>query len=517
MFPPQLCYERIVPVDEVVTLTLFYRQDDALQQLMLNDEQITTLNRMWDELLYVAQEPLRYEVAFEQIREFATQDRPDLVKIWDPLKPQVIARAVAFRQRLLDSEPAHLRAVLEFAGRAWRRPLLDDERAGFLQFYHNLRTAEMSHEDAIRLTLARVLTSPVFLYRREVQSDGSQPQLVTDLELASRLSYFLWSSVPDAELRRVAEFGDLSNVTALTAQTRRMLKDSRMRRLSIQFACQWLHLRNFDQDDNKNEKLYPEFAALRHDMYEETVRFFEDMFRSNGSILDVLNANHTFLNEAIAKHYGINGIDGPQWRRVDSVRSHARGGILGMASLLASQSGASRTSPILRGSWIYETLLGERLPRPPANVPQLPDNVPQGLTARQLIDKHSSATACAKCHVKIDPFGFALEQYDAIGRLRPVSVDTRTKLEDGTEVDGINGLREYLLNKRRNDVVRQFCRKLLGFALGREVQLSDEPLLDRMVKRLSENQNRFHIAVEEIVLSDQFRRIRGASSSLQSP
>jgi hypothetical protein len=147
----------------------------------------------------------------------------------------------------------------------------------------------------------------------------------------------------------------------------------------------------------------------------------------------------------------------------------------------------------------------------------LPDDVPEGLTARQLIEIHSSAPACAKCHVKIDPFGFALEQYDAIGRLRAASVDTRTKLEDGTEIDGIEGLREYLLTKRRNDVVRQFCRKLLGFALGREVQLSDEPLLDRMVKRLSENQFRFHIAVEEIVLSDQFRKIRGVSSKLQKP
>ena len=517
LFPPHLCYERIVPVDEVVTLTLFYRQDNALQRLMLDDKQTAELNRMWEELFYVAQEPLRYEVAFEQIREFATQDRPDLVKVWDPLKPQVIARADAFRKRLLNTEPAHLAAVLEFAGRAWRRPLTGDERVGLSQFYRNLRTADMSHEDAIRLTLARVLTSPAFLYRREVQSDGSQPQPVTDLELASRLSFFLWSSVPDAELRGVAESGSLSDVTALAEQTRRMLKDPRTRRLAIQFACQWLHLRGFDQDDNKNEKLYPEFAAIRGDMYEETVRFFEDMFRSNGSILDVLSSDHTFLNESLAKHYGIDGVDGPQWRRVDSVRNHGRGGVLGMASLLASQSGASRTSPILRGNWVYETLLGERLPRPPANVPQLPDDVPEGLTARQLIEKHSSVAACAKCHVKIDPFGFALEQYDAIGRLRAASVDTRTKLEDGTEIDGIEGLREYLLTKRRNDVVRQFCRKLLGFALGREVQLSDEPLLDRMVKRLSENQFRFHIAVEEVVLSDQFRKIRGASSKLQNP
>ena len=255
VFPPQLCYERIVPVDEVVTLTLFYRQDHALQRLMLSDTQTAKLNRIWDELLYVAQEPLRYETAFEQIREFATQDRPDLVKVWDPLKPKVIARAVAFRQRLLDTEPAHLAAALEFADRAWRRPLTGDEQAGLSQFYHNLRTAEMSHEDAIRLTLVRVLTSPAFLYRREVQVEGTDPQPVTDLELATRLSYFLWSSVPDTELRKVAASGVLSNDRTLAEQAQRMLEDSRTRRLAIQFACQWLHLRDFDRDDGKNEQL----------------------------------------------------------------------------------------------------------------------------------------------------------------------------------------------------------------------------------------------------------------------
>ena len=180
-----------------------------------------------------------------------------------------------------------------------------------------------------------------------------------------------------------------------------------------------------------------------------------------------------------------------------------------MATLLASQSGASRTSPILRGNWVYETLLGERLPRPPANVPQLPDEVPSGLTARQLIEKHSSVPACAKCHAQIDPFGFALEQYDAIGRLSRAEVDTTTKLVDGHTVVGLDGLRTYLLTERRGDVVRQFCRKLLGFALGREVQLSDEILIEEMQRRLERNDYRFSVAVESIVTSPQFQMVRG--------
>jgi hypothetical protein len=301
----------------------------------------------------------------------------------------------------------------------------------------------------------------------------------------------------------------LTDDPQLLAETRRLLTDERTRRLAILFACQWLHIRNFDQHGDKNEELFPEFPDLRGPMYEESVRFFEDLFRNNGSVLDILNADHTFLNEKLAEHYGVAGVQGDQWRRVDDVRSQGRGGVLAMATVLASQSGASRTSPILRGNWVSETLLGERLPRPPANVPQLPETVPSGLTARQLIELHSSAPGCAKCHARIDPFGFALEQYDVLGRQRPQPVDTRTTLLDGHAVSGLDGLRDYLLTVRRDDFVRQFCRKLLGYALGREVQLSDEPLLAEMQQRLADNDYRCHTAVETIVTSRQFRGIRG--------
>ena len=523
LFPPALCYSRIVPVDEVVTMTLYFREDDHLQRLMLDTAQAKELDRLWDELFYVAQAPIALTVAFEQISEFATQDRPDLVKIFEPMRKPINDRAEVFRKRLVATEPAHLKAVMEFASRAWRRPLQKrrtDNDAGtgeeaLRNFYQRLRASGIPHDQAIRLTVARVLTSPAFLYRREKAGPDEDAVAVSSTELATRLSYFLWSSLPDTALQQVANTGELRSDKILRQQTQRMLKDPRTRRLAIQFACQWLHLRNFDQNDDKNEKLYPQFANLRHDMYEETVRFFSDMFRNDGSILDLLNADHTFLNESLAKHYGVNGITGTEWRRVNQIRSHGRGGVLGMASLLASQSGASRTSPILRGNWVYETLLGERLPRPPANVPQLPENVPTGKTARQLIEQHSSVAACAKCHAKIDPFGFALEQYDAIGRLRSSQVDTNTKLPDGTEIDGINGLRQYLLTSRQDDFVRQFCRKLLGFSLGRELQLSDELLLDRMHAKLKANGFRFSTAVETIVTSSQFRKIRGIASPFE--
>jgi len=509
LFPAALCYARIVPVDETVTLTLFHREDSQLRRLMLDDQQAAQLDHLWDELYFVSQEPLKLVVAFEQISEFATQDRPDLVKAFKPMLKPITDRATAFQQRLIAVEPGHLRSVLRFADRAWRRKLTAGEKSALLALYRTLRKSGNSHDETIRLTLARVLTSPAFLYRREQTAPGKRATPVSHAELATRLSYFLWSSLPDDRLREVADQGALMREESLLAETRRMLTDDRVRRLAIQFACQWLHVRGFDQNDDKNEKLYPQFAGLRGAMYEESVRFFEDMFRNNGSILGLIDADHTFLNEALAKHYGVDGVRGAEWRRVDGMRQHGRGGVLGMSSVLASQSGASRTSPILRGNWVYETLLGQRLPRPPANVPQLPETVPGDLTARQLIERHSSTPGCAKCHSQIDPYGFALERYDTIGRLRPGAVDTKTRLADGHRVDGIQGLRDYLLKQKRAVVVRQFCRKLLGYALGRSVQLSDEPLLDTMQQVLETHDYGFHSAVETIVSSRQFREVRG--------
>jgi hypothetical protein len=251
-------------------------------------------------------------------------------------------------------------------------------------------------------------------------------------------------------------------------------------------------------------------------MYEESVRFFVDLFQRDASVLQVIDADYTFLNEQLAAHYGIPNVTGPEWRRVDGVRPFGRGGILGLATTLSKQSGASRTSPILRGNWVVETLLGEKLPKPPKNVPPLPadEAATEGLTVRQLVEKHRSIESCAKCHVRIDPFGFALEKYDAIGRLREKDlgdrpIDVNVSLADGTQFAGLEGLRDYLLNARREVFLRNFCRKLLGYALGRSVQLSDEPLLDQMLVDLKQHDYRFSAAVESIVRSEQFRFHRG--------
>lgn len=512
IFPAAMCHARIVPIDEVVTLVLYHREDEHLARLMLTDDERAELDRLWSELFYVSQDAFRLETALEQILEFSTQDADP--RKFDPVLEPIADRAHAFRQHLLETEPVHFDALVEFAARAWRRPLMDTEVQTLRAFYRQLRSQQIDHEDAFRLTLARILSSPAFLYRLEEPQAGTAPTDVSAHELASRLSYFLWSSMPDADLRAAADSGRLARPEALRDQSRRMLDDPRTRRLAIEFACQWLGIRDFDQLDEKSPRHFPEFADLQDDMYQESIRFFEDLFRNDGSILDVLAAEHTFVNPELAAFYGIPGVTDGGWRRVENVDRFNRGGILAQASTLARQSGASRTSPILRGNWVSETLLGERLPRPPKDVPLLPETVPEGLSERQLIERHSSDQACAKCHVRIDPYGFALESFDAIGRFRTRDtgdhpIDTKTTLPDGTALDGLNGLRNYLLTERRDDFVRVFCRKLLGYALGRRVLLSDEPLLDEMAAALAENDYRFSVAVQTIVLSPQFRQIRG--------
>ncbi|MGH7136256.1 MAG: DUF1588 domain-containing protein, partial [Pirellulales bacterium] len=264
------------------------------------------------------------------------------------------------------------------------------------------------------------------------------------------------------------------------------------------------------------ERHFPSFAGLRGEMYEEAIRFFTDLAQRDGSVLEIWNAEHLFVNEPLAKHYGIAGVSGGEWRRVDGARQYGRGGLLGFAATLAKQSGASRTSPILRGNWISEVLLGERLPRPPKDVPRLPEDetATEGLTVRQLVEKHTSDARCAHCHARIDPLGFALEGFDAIGGRREQDlsgrpIETHARLLDGAEFDGIDGLRDYLLTVRREAIIRQFCRKLLGYALGRGVQLSDMPLLAEIERNLAQNEYSFSAAIETIVRSKQFREIRG--------
>ena len=491
LFPAALCYTKIVPVDEVVTLTLFHREDEPLRRLMLNDDQIAELNRLWDELHFVSEDPLTLVDAYEQIWQFSTQDGPNAPngdKRLEPLREPIMAAAAKFKEQKTAAIEPQKAAVLAWAEKAWRRPLTESETIGLRKFEPHLM-------------LVRILTSPAYLYRSETPATQTGP--VNDWELATRLSYFLWSSVPDDELRSIAAAGRLRDPDVLAAQARRMLKDDRIRRLATEFGCQHLHVRDVATLDEKSERHFPAFKPLRESMQEEVTRFYVDLLQNDRSSLLLLDADYTFLNKSLADHYGIP-FEGSDWQRVEGIKKYGRGGALGFSAALAKHSGASRTSAILRGMWVSEVLLGDKIPNPPKGIPTLPEEAPEGLSERQLIERHSSDARCAGCHKRIDPFGFALEGFDAIGRTR--AADTKSMTFDGTAVEGLAGLRDYLANQRRADFLRQFTRKLLGYSLGRSAQLSDQPLIDNLSKTEG---GLVGMMIEQIVRSPQFREIRG--------
>jgi hypothetical protein len=517
LFPLFMCFPAIVPSDEVVSLKMFHREDEPLLRLFATPEQARELDRLWDELTLISRQPVAENDYLPQFIGFTTQDTPiTLQKFFVNRKPVFQRDADAFLEREKAAIPRQLAAVGDFAARAYRRPLSAEERTGLQSLYDRLRSEGMAHDEAFRGVVSSVLVSPAFLFRIEKPPAGKQPARVNDHELATRLSYFLWSSMPDAELCEAAASGRLRDPAVLAAQAKRMLQDPRARALAIEFGTQWIHVRGLDEFKEKSETLYPTFnAALRKDLYEESILFFLDFFQSDRPVRSLLDADHMFVNEAVAKHYGIPNVAGPQWRRIDGARKHGRGGLLGLASVQAKQSGASRTSPVLRGTWVVETLLGEKLPKPPKNVPQLPDQEGlDNLTTRQLVERHVSDASCAACHARIDPYGFAFENFDAIGRFRTQEapgrpVDTKAKLRDGTEFTGVDGLREYLLAKKQPEFVRLFCQRLLGYALGRSTTLSDTAVIDTMAAAVQADGGRVSGAIGVILESPQFLMVRG--------
>jgi hypothetical protein len=517
-FPVYVCFPQVIPTDEVVSLKMFHREDEPLARLFLDAGQKHRIDRLWEEHRFISRQPVAEHKYLPQFIGYVTQDQPkELLAYFESQRDAFRKRAEQLERDEKAAVPKQLEALLDFAARAYRRPLQKKEKDDLLTLYRALGAKGASHDEAFRGVLARVLLAPSFLFRIEEAPRGKDPAPVGPWELATRLSYFLWSSAPDAELRRLAAADKLRDPKVLEQQTKRMLADNRVRALAVEFGTQWLHVRSFDELKEKNEKLFPTFKQdLRRAIYEESILFFQDLFQADRSVAQILDADYTYVNETLAKHYGIPGVTGPHWRRVEGVRKYGRGGILGLASVQAKQSGASRTSPVLRGNWVVETLLGEKLPRPPVDVPKLPEEEggSDGLSVRELVEKHARDPRCTVCHRRIDPFGFALERYDPIGRLRDRDrggrpVDARARLRDGTTFDGIDGLRAYLLTKKKDVLVRLFCCKLLGYALGRAVSLSDQALVDKMVRELNANGSRISSAVLTIVQSKQFTMIRG--------
>ncbi len=395
--------------------------------------------------------------------------------------------------------------------RAYRRPTAREDLEQPMKFYREARQEE-GFEAGIEAGLAAILVSPQFLFRVEEDPEGippGTPYPLSGLQLASRLSFFLWSSIPDDELIELAVRGELSKPKVLARQARRMIADPKSRSLADNFADQWLYLRNLDSL-TPDARLFPDFDDnLRQAFRRETELFFESIVREDRRALDLLKSNYTFLNERLAKHYGIPGIYGSHFRRVALAPESHRGGLLRQGSVLAVTSYATRTSPVIRGNWILGNLLGTPPPPPPGDVPALKEKtISSRLAVRERLAEHRANTACASCHNLMDPVGFALENFDAVGRWREyedgMPVDAAGGFPDGSEFVGPDGLEKSLL--RRPDLfVGTLAEKLLTFALGRGIEAHDGPAIRKIVREAEEGDFRFSSVIVAVVNSVPFK------------
>jgi mono/diheme cytochrome c family protein len=573
----------------------YFRDDQPLCDLIIDETARAELAGLWQELDFIANVPLR------QLQGFLWFERTDSRYMRDPefdpfraedknatsgdkiarlaevylakarangggeVELQAIAdyfremdeRARWVEQARAGAESSHLDSLVAFANRAYRRPLIRSEADELVAFYRSLRAdGDVTHEEAIQDTLVYILMSPQFCYRMDLAAiepvgnalrgvpRSAKTRPLNEYELASRLSYFLWSSMPDAELLKHARNGDLHEPTILTAQVKRMLADDRSRALAVEFGGNWLDFRRFEQHNSVDRGRFPTFTnELRQAMYEEPVHFFVDLIQRDGSVLDFLYAKHTFVNGTLAEHYDLPDslLGKDEWVRIDDAAEHGRGGLLPMAVFLTQNAPGLRTSPVKRGYWVVRRILGERIPAPPPNVPELPaDESKLELSLRETLAKHRDHAACSGCHERFDSLGLVFEGYGPIGERRHSDlagrpVDTRatfpavgraagqpeqpdaqardqwtgdggqeTGVRSQESAEGLDGLRSYLQAHRQEEFVENLSRKLLSYALGRTLLPSDDPLIAQMRQDLSANDHRFTSLIETIVSSQQF-------------
>jgi mono/diheme cytochrome c family protein len=409
-----------------------------------------------------------------------------------------------------DDEVCAKRILLALARRAYRRPVTDDDLKTLLEFYKTGRK-DGTFESGIQFALERMLIDPDFLFRAERTPPGVKagaPYKLSDLELASRLSFFLWSSVPDDRLLDEAARGKLKEPAVLSAQVRRMMADPRASALVQNFAGQWLMLRNI-RDAAPDPDLFPNFDEnLREAFRHETELFIESQVLEDRGVPELLTANYTFLNERLARHYGVPGVNGTRFRRV--TLEGQRGGLLGHGSLLTVTSYPNRTSPVLRGKWLLENILGTPPPPPPPDVPALKDKGADGRpqSVRERLEDHRRNPTCAACHAQMDPLGFALDHFDAVGKWRDAdagtAVDASGTLPDGSTFKGLDGLRT-LLDSRRERFVSTVTEKLLAYALGRGLEAYDMPAVRKVVRNASADGYQWSSILVGIVESAPFR------------
>jgi hypothetical protein len=420
------------------------------------------------------------------------------------------------RRRIFTCRPVNVAAETQCARqilsllvrRAYRRPASDVDIQRVMSFFEAGRR-NGGFEGGVQAALQRILASPQFIFRIERDAVPGAVHRITDVELASRLSFFLWSSIPDDRLLQLAASGSLSRPAVLEAEVRRMLSDPKSSAVVENFAGQWLRLRNL-RNVSPNSDLFPDFDDnLRQSFRRETEMLFDSIVREDRDVRDLMTSNYTFVNERLARHYGIPGIYGTQFRRVP-VKEDERRGLLGQGSFLAVTSHAERTSPVLRGKWVLENILGMPVPPPPPNVPPLKERTTgeKPRTIREQMAEHRSNPACANCHKVMDSIGFALENFDAVGAWRTqeadAAIDASGELADGTHVNGILELRAALL-KNPDLFTGTMTEKLLTYALGRGVGYQDMPAVRAIVREAARERYRFSSIVMGIVRSAPFQ------------
>ena len=564
------------------SMTGYFRDDGPLCDLVLDETGRREIDRMWQEFDFSASIPMRMHTSFCWFERTDSSFMRD--PEFDPYRPEdksvttqakikslgeiylakarranagelaqqairehfalVAANVHRVEEERTAAEPSHLKAMLAFAERAYRRPLTLSERDRLLAFYRESRADNgLDHEEAMRDCIVSILMSPNFCYRIDLVEAAGSPtpadssataspiatatklgtRPLSDYALASRLSYFLWSSLPDEQLLAHAAAGDLHRPEVLAAQARRMMQDRRIRNFASEFAGNWLDFRRFEEHNGVDRERFPAFDnALRAAMFEEPVRFFVDLVREDRSVLNFLYADYTFVNAPLAKHYGMAPVGGApdEWVRVEHAGQFERGGLLPMSVFLTANSPGLRTSPVKRGYWVVRRVLGERIPPPPAVVPDLPaDEAHLGdLTLREVLAKHRENTVCASCHARFDSFGLVFEGFGAVGERRAKDfggrpVDTRATFPGGSEHTGLEGLRSYMHEHRENDFIDNLCRKLLAYSLGRTLLMSDDSLVAEMKAKLAGNGHRFGQLIDSIVTSPQFTTKRAPQES----
>lgn len=527
--------------DEFVQKVKYIRNDRFVVESLVDDATRRRLDHAWNDLyasfeyhdnyLRLLAKHFKFDL---KGRGIAQMDKAHMDALPAEMRKYVIALRAeynAVRAAAAAARPRHVEDCLNFASRAWRRPLSEREKQSLRSFYEVTINATPDHRKAIGALLARILVAPQFLYRVEQVADVegvterstvgqtvdySPVKPLTNWEMASRLSYFLWSSIPDDELRRAAGAGELSDPQGIERQVKRMVADPKARRLSTEFFGQWLGFYHFDRHNGVDTSRFTEFTDdVKRAMYDEAISFFEHVIRKDRPVREMIVADYTFLNSDLAKFYGvkkeIKSTEQPEL--VEGASAFHRGGLLRLGAVLTTTSAPLRTSPVKRGDWILRRILGTPVPPPPADAGSIPADDKQfgGLTVKARLEQHKRNASCASCHTRIDPLGFSLERYDPTGRWRDQypdgkQIEDSAALSDQTPIAGVDGLLDYLRGKD-SQVRHTFSRKLVGYALGRTIMASDQSLIDRMVA--AGGDATFAQLATEIVTSKQFRHRLG--------